>query len=312
MNMLKNKNNSFILSLSILLLMIIFILNPTRYMQSITDGLIIWATAVVPSLLPFFVLSKLLVELNFFDPFCKYISPITKKLFKAPAISGYIFLISIFSGYPVGAKLLQEYHKNGILNKNQCKKISTFTLTSGPLFILGTVSGGFFNNQKLGFILLCCHILSTVFCGIFLRNFYCNDNNTTILKNQYNASKNILNDTIYSSVLSILAIGVFISMFFMITDILPIYKISNKTIQAFITGIIEITHGCKMLSQLNLSFVSTAVLCQTLISFGGICIILQSYTYLKDCGIKFSQLIFFKCFQASISSILTFLVCTIF
>ena len=308
----KNKNTNLVLSLFIIALITIFILNPSKYMLSVSNGLIVWATAVVPALLPFFVLSKLLIELDFFDRFCKYISPITQKLFKAPAIAGYIFLISIVSGYPVGAKLLQEYHKNGILTQNQCKKISTFTSTSGPLFILGTVGGGFFNNQRLGFILLCCHVSSTVLCGIFLRNFCCLDNSIINHKNQYANNKNILNDTIYSSLISILSIGVLISLFFMLTDMLPIDKIPNETVQAFVTGLIEVTHGCKMLSQLQLPFATSAVLCQTLISFGGICIILQSYTYLKDCGISFGRLIFFKGFQASLSALLTFLICTIF
>ena len=307
----KNSVNLF-LSLSAILCIAIFVLNPTKYMQSVTNGLIVWATAVVPALLPFFVLSKLLAELDFFTPFCKYVSPITKKLFNAPSISGYIFLMSIISGYPVGAKLIQEYHKNNSLTKTQCKKISTFTSTSGPLFILGTVSGGFFGNKKLGVILLCCHILSTIVCGILLKNFYCSDNTTITAKNQDYISKNILNDTIYSAISGILAIGVFISLFFMIADMLPINKISNATLQAFVTGLLEVTHGCQMISQLNLSFVSTAILCQSMISFGGLCIALQSYSYLKECGVTFAQIIFNKALQSSIATVLTFAVCLLF
>ena len=293
----KNSVNLF-LSLSAILCIAIFVLNPTKYMQSVTNGLIVWATAVVPALLPFFVLSKLLAELDFFTPFCKYVSPITKKLFNAPSISGYIFLMSIISGYPVGAKLIHEYHKNNLLTKTQCKKISTFTSTSGPLFILGTVSGGFFGNKKLGVILL--------------KNFYCSDNTTITAKNQDYISKNILNDTIYSAISGILAIGVFISLFFMIADMLPINKISNATLQAFVTGLLEVTHGCQMISQLNLSFVSTAILCQSMISFGGLCIALQSYSYLKECGVTFAQIIFNKALQSSIATVLTFAVCLLF
>lgn len=308
----KNKNIGLFLSLPIVLCIAIFVANPTKYMQSITNGLIVWATAVVPALLPFFVLSKLLTELHFFDRFCKYISPITKKLFNAPAISGYIFLTSIVSGYPVGAKLLQEYHKKNVLTQTQCKKISTFTSTSGPLFILGTVGGGFFGNSKLGIILLCCHILSTILCGVLLKNFYCSDNTTITAKNQQVVCENILNDTIYSAIYGILTIGVFISLFFMLTDMLPIYKINSKPLQAFVTGLFEVTHGCKMLSQLNLSFATTAVLAQSIISFGGLCIILQSYAYLKDCGISFLQIISLKTIQASVSCIVTFIVCLIF
>lgn len=312
MQKVNKKSVNLFFSLFIVLCIAIFALNPTKYMQSVTNGLIVWATAVVPALLPFFVLSKLLAELDFFSPFCKYISPITKKLFDAPAISGYIFLMSIISGYPIGAKLIQEYHKNNLLTKNQCRKISTFTSTSGPLFITGTVAGGFFGNQKLGFILLGCHILSAVVCGILLKNFYCCDDNTTAVKNQDNISKNILNDTIYSSVSGILSIGVFISLFFMLADMLPISKISNPVLQAFATGLLEVTHGCQMISQLNLSFATTAILCQTMISFGGLCIMLQSYSYLKECGITLTQLIFNKALQASVATVLTFVVCLLF
>ena len=296
----------------IVLCIAIFVLNPTKYMQSVTNGLIVWATAVVPALLPFFVLSKLLSELDFFSPFCRYISPVTKKLFNAPAISGYIFLISIISGYPVGAKLIQEYHKNNLLTKNQCRKISTFTSTSGPLFVIGTVAGGFFNDRKLGFILFACHILSAIICGILLKNFYCCDDNTTAVKNQEYISKNILNDTIYSAISGILTIGVFISLFFMIADMLPISKISNDTLQGFVTGLLEVTHGCQMISKLNLPFATTAILCQTMISLGGLCIALQSYSYLKECGIGFTQIIFNKALQASVATVLTFVACLLF
>ena len=127
-----------------------------------------------------------------------------------------------------------------------------------------------------------------------------------------NISKNILNDTIYSSVSGILSIGVFISLFFMLADMLPISKISNPVLQAFATGLLEVTHGCQMISQLNLSFATTAILCQAMISFGGLCIMLQGYSYLKECGITLTQLIFNKALQASVATVFTFVVCLLF
>ena len=140
-------------------------------MQSVSNGLTVWAIAVIPALFPFFVLSKLLVELNFFERFAKYIAPITRKLFKAPAISGYIFIISIVSGYPIGAKLTEEYYKKGLLTATQCKKIATFTSTSGPLFILGTVGGKFLGNPSIGFILLFAILLPRFFAELLLEIF---------------------------------------------------------------------------------------------------------------------------------------------
>ena len=45
----------------------VFACNPTAYMRSVTDGLEIWVSAVVPALFPFFVFSKLLTDLPAVD-----------------------------------------------------------------------------------------------------------------------------------------------------------------------------------------------------------------------------------------------------
>ncbi len=315
----KVKDVNLWLSLLIFICIFIFVFNPTKYMQSVSNGLTVWAIAVIPALFPFFVLSKLLVELNFFERFAKYIAPITRKLFKAPAISGYIFIISIVSGYPIGAKLTEEYYKKGLLTATQCKKIATFTSTSGPLFILGTVGGKFLGNPSIGFILLFCHIASAIFCGIAFRNFYC-DNTESLPLMQNKIEKNALNDCIYSSVMGILTVGAFICLFYMFIDMLFatnavqhvatwLFPNNSATVQAFFTGLFEVTRGCQELSMLGLTNTATTVLCSTLISFGGFCIMLQSFTYLKNCKISFKQIFTVKLIQASIASLFTYLIC---
>lgn len=314
----KIKDTKLWLSVMIFLCILVFVLNPADYMQSITNGLTVWAVAVIPALFPFFVLSKLLVELNFFDRFGKYIAPITKKLFNAPAISGYIFIISVVSGYPIGAKLTQEYFKKGLLTQTQCKKIATFTSAGGPLFILGTVAGKFFGNRQMGVVLLVCNILSAIVCGLLFRNFYRDD--TAAKTPLRTIPKDILNDSIYSSVIGILNVGAFICLFYMLTDMLfatnAVQLLTNLVIpqnadaaQAFVAGIFEITRGCRQLAGLNLTAAASTVLCGTLISFGGFCIILQSHAYLKDCGLTFLQLTGIKTVQAAVMSLITFAAC---
>lgn len=314
------KNSAFLPSVLVAGCILIFVADPTKYMQSVTNGLSVWAAAVVPALFPFFVLSKLLVELDFFGRFEKFVAPVTQKLFKAPAAAGYIFLTSIVSGYPVGAKLIQEYHRKGLLTQTQCKKIATFTSTSGPLFVLGTVGGKFFGNATLGFVLLGCHLASAVICGLLFRGFYC-DNSAPADKQTKSANKNILDECIYSSVSGILTVGAFIALFYMLTDMIfssylvqhmlsfaPTY---SPAIKGFLTGMFEVTRGCAEIAALGMPMTAATVLCGTLISFGGICIMMQSYVYLKDCGVKFRQLFAIKAVQAAVCALLTFCVCLI-
>ena len=69
-------------------------------MTSILNGLILWSKAVLPALLPFFFLSKMLTELGSVKYLSLYFEKITKKFFKVDGIGSYAFIMSIFSGYP--------------------------------------------------------------------------------------------------------------------------------------------------------------------------------------------------------------------
>ena len=316
------QNKIFILSI-ICLTAVIFVINPQKYMTSFTNGLTVWAVAVVPALFPFFFLSKLLIELDFFGKFSKFVAPITKKLFNAPWPSGYIFLLSVVSGYPVGAKLIEEHYAKGIITAMDCKKIATFTSTSGPLFILGTVAGKFFGNASLGWVLLSCHILSAVLCGLLFRSFFIDGKTLAKLPLSNHVSKTMLSDAIYSSVIGILSVGAFISIFYMLTDMLLASNIFQATLSAlpvsftqsaaaFAAGILEVTRGCLEISSLSININSAAVLGSFLISFGGFCVMLQSLCFLSNCGVSFKNIIAIKGVQASISAILTWLWLLIF
>lgn len=47
--------------------------------------------------------------------------------------------MGIISGYPVGAKIVTEFRKNGECTKAEAERLLAFTNNSGPLFIIGTV-----------------------------------------------------------------------------------------------------------------------------------------------------------------------------
>jgi nucleoside recognition membrane protein YjiH len=113
-------------------------------MQSFFQGLRLWATKVLPALLPFFILVKLLSYTTFSQTIGNFLSPITYRFYRVGGIAGYIYIMSILSGYPVGAKLTADFYKENYISKRQAHTISAFTSTSGPLFVLGTVGIGLF------------------------------------------------------------------------------------------------------------------------------------------------------------------------
>ena len=100
-------------------------------------------------------------------------------------------------GYPVGAKLVGEFFDAGLIDGKQAKKIASFTSTSGPLFIVGTVGVSMFDNKLFGFVLLFSHYLSALLNGLIYRGRRSSDINDTpvpkSLKTEDILNKSMLN-----------------------------------------------------------------------------------------------------------------------
>lgn len=168
----KNSNKNYIVfGIFILLFIILIAINPSKYSAVATSGIEIWAKILLPSLLPFFILTKLFASTGVIDGICGAFSPIMTKVYKCPSISSYAFFMSIITGYPVGSKLIKDLFDGGKLTKNEAIKATSFCSNSGPMFILGSVAIGMFANKKMGIIILVSHILGALVNGLLFRNY---------------------------------------------------------------------------------------------------------------------------------------------
>lgn len=326
-----NKVNilTIVFTLFLILLTICLIINPTKYINSCYNGLLIWATTVLPSLFPFFVITKLLTELKSLDNVFHKFSKITNKLFNAPPSSSYIFGMSIISGYPVGAKLICDFYENKQISTKDANKLVTFCSTSGPLFIIGTVGAIMFQSVKIGYILYGAHILSSIINGLIFRNVFKSNNeqkqNNNDKKTDYN---NMLSNTMTNSISSILVVGGFIAIFFMAIDICtdlqllyPFQKVFewifsglnfSSASNSVVNGIFEVTRGCKEISNLTLPSIFKVVTACGLITFGGLCVHAQSLAFLTKCKVNIKFYFLQKITQTIIACVICFLLCLLF
>lgn len=305
------------------------IIDPARYINSCFTGLFTWATCVLPALFPFFFLTKILTELRVLDKVFNKFSKITKFLFKAPAISAYIFLVSIISGYPVGAKLIEEFYSKNLLSAKQATKLTAFCSTSGPLFIIGTVGTIMFGDSKIGYLMFFSHILSALLNGILFRNRFVEGEKTFSDDNISPDYNRLLSDSMVNSITGILVVGGYIAIFFMLIDMFAAFNIlyqleqllklfslpfglSEMSSHALTEGIVEVTRGCLSLSKLGLSKTALTVCGSGLITFGGFSIHMQALTFLTKCKINVSFYFFQKITQTVIACLIAFVFCLIF
>ena len=282
------------LSIAIIIILIAIILSPTKYIGVCFDAITVWATVLLPSLLPFFIFTKLLTSLGYVKNISNYFGKLIYKTYNAPPISSYAFIMSILTGYPVGSKLISDLYKNKMLSKDDAKKCIAFTSNSGPMFILGSVGVGMLLSAQAGYILYTSHILGALLNGLLYRGKKSQNINLPYeIKDM--KSDATLSSCVMDSIFSVLLIGGIVAVAFILIEILnslnvfyPIVTLLNYVgidkgvSSAVLSGMLEITKGCIDISSLSLSLYAKTVLCSAIISFGGISTAMQSMAFLKD------------------------------
>lgn len=316
-------NRKLILILVITIILGAIVINPEVYITSCLNGIMVWATVVLPALLPFMFFTKTLTELGVADILASKFK-LFPKIFKVPSLAIYVFILSILSGYPVGAKIVADLYESGAISKEEAYKITTFTSNSGPMFILGSVGIGMLASRKLGIIILISHILGALINGLIYRNH--KENSTEINKKIIEKNNLSIGDLMWNTVHSVLIIGGFIALFFVIIEIInnlnifsPISNLFSKIFNcdaniftAIFNGIFEITRGCLDISKLGLSELISGTLCTFIISFGGLATAMQALVFLKKFDMRFSFFIKQKITHAIFASVISFILLLIF
>ena len=155
-----------IFTLLILMIMLLITANPNRYTSGTISGLKLFFFSVLPGLFPFMFLTKLLTELGFLFKITQKLDKLSHNLFGTPGVSIYAFLMSILSGYPIGAKIISDLYEKNLITSQDAQKMSVFCTTSGPIFIIGSVGSLMFGNFKIGMVLYTL-IFFQVFCLAF-------------------------------------------------------------------------------------------------------------------------------------------------
>ena len=160
-----------ILPIIFVLITICLVVFSKSNLSATKNALVLWATCVVPSLFPFFVVTNVLTQTKVVGFIGKLLDKFMRPLFNVPGIGGFAFIMGLISGYPVGAKIVSDFRHNNLITKDEGERMLSFTNNSGPLFIISSVGISLFGDTKTGFLLLFTHVLSCITVAIILGKF---------------------------------------------------------------------------------------------------------------------------------------------
>ena len=156
-------------ALAVGLFMVLLVLRPSYFLDSASRGLLLFATSVLPAVFPFFFCSSLLTALGGANALSRLGAKPVRALFNSPPVGAYVLTLSMLSGYPIGAATTADLYLRGAINSDDAKRICSFTSTSGPIFILGTVGSAVFGSPVCGAVILAAHYAAAVTTGIVFR-----------------------------------------------------------------------------------------------------------------------------------------------
>lgn len=247
-------------------------------------------TVIIPSLFAFMVISNIIILSNAYAYISKPFYLISKYLLRIPPELFSVFLISNLAGYPVGAKLITDLFNNNKISKKDAETMLCYCFASGPAFIIGAIGIIVFSSVLVGLIIFSSIILSNLFIGIII-GFSRTIPKKTTEKIKLSYSSNMLVDSIESASKSLALICgmiVFFSVIISICDeigiisfltkmVTDLFNISSNNSNSMIKAFFEISN----ISQISKYSYSIFAVITGIISFGGICVIMQLIGIIK-------------------------------
>ncbi|MCM1494371.1 MAG: hypothetical protein NC089_01065 [Bacteroides sp.] len=259
-----------ILLLAFLLLGMLF--HVPLVIEGAHTGLELWYESVLPSILPFMIITNLLLQRVHGKGIC---------------------YLGLFCGLPVGANLVNQQTEAGQIAPADANVLLCICNITSPMFISGYILHQSLHNQisALRFFLviylpLLLYGLSSMLRSRWRRTAHRQEPNAYTSTPIAPKAPKSLEAVLLHSLQVILMVGVYIMLFCILIQFLLHYIPSAALIPKLLTSTLEITNGIHVLLQLPIDFQQKTALIAGLTSFGGICSLLQTKSVLTDTGLS--------------------------
>ena len=157
---------------TIVFLILFFLIRyPAEAIEASRGGMQLWLNVLVPSLLPFLILSNFILLANLCPYVCQFLYPIFRPLFGVSRAGCFPVLIGMISGFPVGAKNCADLVKNGQITRLEGQYLLSFVNNASPMFITIYLATNCLHRPDLQYPLYAIILLSAFLCSILYRFF---------------------------------------------------------------------------------------------------------------------------------------------
>ena len=275
-------NMRYILSAAALIASVVLLTKPETIGSAVINAVNACLEVVIPSLFAFTVFSIYLQGSGLYRIVFRPLTMPLSKLLRIDEELCAVFLLANIGGYPVGARLLAELVKNGRLSDRDAGRLLCCCYGSGPSFVIGIAGMRVFGSAAAGAVLFIACFLSSLIVGLFVSRFknkidlapseaICDlsaarfvNSVTSAARVMFTVCVMIVGFAAFSAVLEVIGIQSAAEA------LLSLLGAGNNSYTIFPT-ILEISRLRDIAPTSGYAY----PLCGALLSFGGVCVILQ-------------------------------------
>ena len=258
---------------------------PQAASASVRSGLLLWYHSVVPTLLPFMLLTGLLLRLRLLEPLLPFLQRCLAPVFGCSGYGVFAILCGFTAGFPMGAKLTRTLlDQKKISHKEACHLIG-FVNNPSPAFLLSYVAADQWQHPELGILLIGNVFGSALLYGILFSFRFRSVRTDPSRSGSVRAAAihespqdcfALIDSCIEDAVSATVRIGVYLIVFSMLVDAAASIPLASTPVGLVLFAALELTNGIHLIAHSTLSFQVQLVLIPALAAFGGCSVIAQS------------------------------------
>lgn len=310
-----------------LYLIVLLLRYPTLSLEYASTGLNLWLKKMVPTLLPFMILSGIMIRLDLTESFVRLLHPLLHRLYGTSKNGSYTIIMGFLCGFPMGARIVGELYESGRLSHEESAHLLCFCNNIGPIYFLSYVVPVLAVKKPLiPFLIMygiplfyglaLCRIVpffhtrasysanSSAFIADSTYNTDTNSNRTVIA--QQKAQRMPLLAAVDASVLSglngIAKLGGYMVFFNLLNIVFVPFQHAGTSLLNIYQCILEITSG------IDHSGHSLYYPILILLPFGGFSCIAQTYSMISRTDLSIRPYIFHKVIQTALTALCYFVI----
>ena len=285
MNMMKK----ILYCLVIFILLAFLLADPAHAVDASKAGLMLWFHTLVPTLLPFLILSNLLIAADGVAYLTRFLYPAIHRVFGCSRNGCFCMAAGLLCGYPIGAKIAGDLVREKLITREEGNYLLSFCNNASPAFLIGYCLTDSLRRPDLLVPTLVIVYGVPLLLAVFLRK----GRSFSDLSAEKKTSGSQINFKIVDVCMmngleSILKLGCYIILFSMLARLLIWLPCPSSCLTYGSVGFMEMTNGIALVTaDPSLPILQKYLFILGFLSFGGLSGAAQTESMILDSGLSF-------------------------